>query len=62
MRRGLVQSREGETVVADTSHKEPEAETLITKTQPNELPLAPNVGNVPADVELRGAALLALSQ
>ena len=37
-----VQSCEGETV-ANTAHKEPEAETLITKTQPNELPLAPNM-------------------
>jgi hypothetical protein len=30
-----------ETVV-DTAHKEPESETLNTKTQPDELPLAPN--------------------
>ena len=48
MRRGLVQSCvvEGETV-ADTPHKEPESETLITKPQPHELPrLAPNVQDV----------------
>jgi len=46
MRRGLVQSCEGETVT-DREHKEPESETLITKPQPHELPrLAPNVQDV----------------